>query len=72
MKDRKEVLLRAAFDLLRRAEESHFVQEAGCIVVRYDDADCDGGCLLEDIAEELNISNDEEPIPLGDKEASDE
>lgn len=56
-KDRKIVLLRAAYDLLKKSEESHFVKQATAIVVHYDDADCDGYCLMEDIALELGIED---------------
>jgi len=71
--DRKNVLLRAAYDLLRRSEQDHYVREATSIIVRYDDANCDGYCLMEDIATELNLDDLEEPIPLAkeDKETGD-
>ena len=55
--DRKLVLLKAAYDLLKQADEAHFVQQATEIVVHYDDANCDGVCLMEDIANELGIDN---------------
>jgi len=55
--DRKSVLLKAAYDLLKQADEAHFVQQATEIIVHYDDADCDGICLMEDIAIELDIDN---------------
>ena len=61
--DRKDVLLRAAYDLLKKSSDSFYVQEASSIVVRYDDADCDGTCLMEDIAEELKLDPYEQPIP---------
>jgi hypothetical protein len=63
--DRKEILLRAAWDLLKRSTDDHFVREATSIVTRYDDANCDGYCLMEDIANELELDDDAEPIPLG-------
>ena len=62
MTNRKEVLLRAAYDLLRKASEMHYVQEATHITVFYDDADCDGYCLMEDIATELDLDDDERPL----------
>ena len=68
MMDRKEILLRAAYDLLKRSTNDHFVREATSIVVRFDDANCDGYCLMEDIATELEINSDEDPIPLGPEE----
>ena len=65
MKDRKEVLLRAAYDLLKRSTQDHYVREATSILTRFDDADCDGYCLMDDIATELELDDDTEPIPLG-------
>jgi len=66
MKDsRKDVLLRAAYDLLYMADEDGYKQVPGGVTVRYDDANCDGYCLMEDIASELGfISGTTEPIPL--------
>lgn len=66
--DRKEILLRAAYDLLKRSTEGSYVEEATSILVRYDDANCDGYCLMEDIADELDIFTDTDPIPLGPEE----
>ena len=62
--DRRDILLRAAYDLLKRSTRDHYVREATAITVRYDEANCDGYCLMEDIASELDI-DDEDPIPLG-------
>lgn len=62
MENRKDILLRAAYDLLRKASEMHYVQEATHITVFYDDADCDGYCLMEDIATELDLDDDERPL----------
>ena len=58
MIDRKTILLRAAYDLLRQADKSHYVLNAMEILVHYDDADCDGFCLMEDIASELEIEDE--------------
>jgi hypothetical protein len=68
MKDRKEILLRAAYDLLKRSTGDHYVREATSIIVRFDNADCDGYCLMEDIATELGLDDDTEPIPLSSEE----
>ncbi len=57
--DRKTILLKAAYDLLKKAEEGHYVEQATAIVVHYDDADCDGHCLMEDIANELQIEEED-------------
>ncbi len=64
MKDRKEILLRAAYDLLKRSTQDYYVREATSIYTRFDDANCDGYCLMEDIAAELGLDDDEQPIPL--------
>lgn len=62
---RQEVLLRAAYDLLKRSDQPGYIEEAQNILVRYDDADCDGHCLMNDIAIELDIEDGTKPIPLG-------
>lgn len=56
--DRKTILLRAAYDLLKQQNESGEVLNVLSLVAYYDDADCDGYCLLEDIANELGIEDD--------------
>jgi hypothetical protein len=53
--DRKEVLLKAAYDLLKECDKGIYVKNALETVVFYDDAECDGFCLMEDIAAELDI-----------------
>jgi hypothetical protein len=55
MSDRKTVLLLACYDMLKQAERDHFVRSPLEIITHYDDADCDGLCLMEDIADELEI-----------------
>jgi hypothetical protein len=64
MNPRKDILLRAAYDLLMRSDQPGYIQEAQSILVRYDDADCDGRCLMSDIAIELDIDDGTKPIPL--------
>ena len=56
--DRKEILLRAAYELLKKQELSHYVLNLLEKTAFYDDADCDGYCLMEDIASELGIERD--------------
>jgi len=68
LNDRKTVLLRAAFDLLRRAEMSPFVLDPLGIKTRFDEANCDGYCLKDDIADELGLRGDADPIELGPDE----
>jgi hypothetical protein len=64
MKDRKDILLRAAYDLLKRADNSHYSEHATEIIVCYDDVNCDGYCLMNDIAYVLNLEDDTDPLPL--------
>ena len=54
---RKEILLRAAYDLLSKANNSFYVLDPMGTTVFYDGADCDGSCLMEDIAHELGLKD---------------
>ena len=51
--DRKTVLLKACLDMLKKCDDSHFVVSPMEVTVFYDDAECDGYCLMEDIEHEL-------------------
>ncbi len=53
MEDRKVTLLRAAYELLDKCSQSGYVISPFEVTVFYDDADCDGICLMEDIKLEL-------------------
>lgn len=57
--DRKTVLLKAALELLKKCGEGPYVKHALTETVFYDGTDCDGGCLANDIAQELG-----EPEPF--------
>lgn len=59
MEDRKVTLLKACRDLLKKQEKSNYVLDLLSETIHYDDADCDGYCLLEDIEIELEIEDDE-------------
>lgn len=61
-KNRKKVLLRACFDMLRKCEDARFVISPLETEVYYDEADCDGSCLLDDLALELGIERQTEPF----------
>ena len=56
--DRKEVLLRACYDLLMKQVESGYVLNLLNETIHYDDIDVDGNCLLEDIRDELELEED--------------
>ena len=47
--DRKSYLLIVAYKLLRKQKKSPYVLNLLDTTVFYDDADCDGCCLMEDI-----------------------
>jgi hypothetical protein len=56
--DRKEVLLKACYDMFKKLDDSRYVFSPFETTVYYDEADCDGFCLMEDIAHELGIERD--------------
>jgi len=60
IEDRRDVLLRAAFDLLTKLDRSGM--DVLSATVFYDDADCDGMCLRDDIATQLDIYEDSDPL----------
>lgn len=47
--DRKVELLIAAYNLLNKQKKSQYVLNLLSTTVHYDDAECDGSCLMEDI-----------------------
>ena len=53
--DRKIILLKACYDILKKSQESGYVEDVMSLKVRYDDVWCDGMCLMEDIGVELGI-----------------
>ena len=56
--NRKDILLKAAYDLLKKCDESTYVLSVLEETIKYDGTNCDGSCLMEDIAIELGIDND--------------
>jgi len=66
MTDRRDILLRAAYDLLTKCEAGPCVLEAAGVETWYDEAHCDGYCLREDIAHELGIHEDTQPLEESD------
>ena len=53
MEDRKVTLLKACMELLRKQKHSSYVLDLLTETVFYDEANCDGNCLLDDIEIEL-------------------
>ena len=66
MTDRKDVLLRAAYDLLTKHYRSSYVMDADSTIVFYDGVECDGFVLRQDIAEILEINENTDPLTLCD------
>ena len=57
--DRKTVLLKAAYDILKKCDEGPYVVDALGVTAVWDGADCDGYCLMEDIKNELGLDLEE-------------
>ena len=49
--DRARILLKATYELLNKQVESYYVLNILEETVFYDNVECDGGCLMEDIDE---------------------
>ena len=65
--DRAVTLLKAARDLLSKQKESPYVLDMLAETVHYDDADCSGDCLIDDInaylEEVVEVDAQPEPVP---------
>jgi len=53
--ERAKILLKAAYDLLHKQTESFYVLNLLTETAVWDGVECDGYCLMEEIAELLNI-----------------
>ncbi len=53
--ERAKTLLKAAYDLLHKQTETPYVLDMLTETAIWDDAECDGYCLMEEIAELLGI-----------------
>jgi len=51
--DRKLILLKACYDMLQKIHDAPYVTSPFQTTVFYDEAACDGTCLMEDIEDEL-------------------
>lgn len=56
---RAKKLLKATHSLLKKQERSPFVLNILSETVEYDDAECDGNCLMEDIEALLDLKDGE-------------
>ena len=57
MNERALLLLRVCKELLEKQNESPYVLNILEQIIFYDEAECDGQCLLEDIEDFLNQCN---------------
>lgn len=57
--DRKTILLRAALEMLEKLANSPVVISPAETTVNYDEAECDGLCLIDDIKIELEGAEEE-------------
>ena len=46
---RAETLLKATYELLKKQDDSYYVKNLLAETIFYDNAECDGSCLMEDI-----------------------
>lgn len=58
--ERAEILLKAAYNILKQCEDSFYVLNVLGVTAEWDGVECDGACLLNDINDLLEI--DEERI----------
>lgn len=56
---REQVLLKAAYDILKKCNEGSYVKDVLRETAFYDETDCDGYCLATDIAELLGINRED-------------
>ena len=53
--NRKDILLRATYDILKKCDEGPYMKDVFEQTAIWDGAECDGMCLMEEIAEILGI-----------------
>ena len=56
--ERKDVLLKATSDILKKNDDSYYVTNFSEMTAFYDGTECDGYCLWEDIKDNLGETND--------------
>ncbi len=55
IQERKDILLRATFDILKKCEEGAHVKDVMGVTAVWDGAECDGSCLMQEIKDLLDI-----------------
>lgn len=56
--NRKDILLKAAYDILKECNRGPYVKNALEVTAIWDDAECDGYCLMDEISDELGLMED--------------
>lgn len=67
--NRKDILLRACYDMLKIQDDSHITPSPLEIETFYDGVMCDGYCLKQDIETVLNLEEDTQPLKPSRKKA---
>ena len=57
---RAEILLKATYDILQKQQKSPYVLDILCETAIWDEVECDGYCLQDDIAEWLQEFGEKE------------
>jgi len=52
---RAQVLLQAALDILKKCDDSPYVENVMGVTAFWDGAECDGSCLMEDIKDLFEV-----------------
>lgn len=52
-KDRRDILLQATYDILKKCDQGIYVKNVLEQTAIWDDAECDGFCLMEEIGDLL-------------------
>ena len=60
--DRRDILLKAAYEILQECNKGPYVKNVFEQTAVWDEAECDGYCLMEEIGELLGIEVDEGEI----------
>lgn len=66
--ERAKTLLKATKELLERQDNSYYVLDLLEETVFYDEAECDGYCLKEDIGCWFDELEEQETVPLEEQE----
>lgn len=49
--ERAMILLKAAHEILKKCDESMIIEDVMCMTAMWDEVECDGDCLMNEIGE---------------------